>query len=217
MPTQAPAAEARRAPLCCPPVDALAPHRRGQLYVALGAIAWSTAGVLQRELAVNTPTQLGGRAAFAFMALLTYVWLTSRAAVRLVPCGGRPGLAVAVCMAVASGASSSRSTTPPSPTCCSPRRSHRCWPRCWAGWCCAKSVPAAGRDGDRDGRGRHDVRDARRRRCARRRRLTGDGARVRDRDRDHPPPSRRLDGPRHLPRPADAVAGVRAVVRLRHR
>ena len=32
-------------------------RRRGQIYVALAAVAWSTAGVLQRQLTLDTPTQ----------------------------------------------------------------------------------------------------------------------------------------------------------------
>jgi drug/metabolite transporter (DMT)-like permease len=83
---------------------ALTLHRRGQLAVALGAIAWSTAGVFQRELSVDTPTQLGGRAGFALLALLLYVKLTDHDGI--VPAFrsvGLPGVAVAVCMATASG------------------------------------------------------------------------------------------------------------------
>ena len=53
-------------------------------------------GGARRELTVDTPTQLSGRATFAFMALLTYVWLTQPGSLsgsfRAV---GRPGLAVA--------------------------------------------------------------------------------------------------------------------------
>jgi drug/metabolite transporter (DMT)-like permease len=79
-------------------------HRRGQLCVALAAVAWSTAGVLQRELSVDTTTQLAGRAVFACLALLGFVALTARggtvAAFRSM---GGAGLAVAGCMAVASG------------------------------------------------------------------------------------------------------------------
>jgi cytochrome c oxidase assembly factor CtaG len=40
-------------------------RRRGQIYVALAAVAWSTAGVLQRRLTVDTPTQVFGRADLA--------------------------------------------------------------------------------------------------------------------------------------------------------
>ncbi len=45
-------------------------QRRGQIYVALAAVAWSTAGVLQRQLTLDTPTQVAGRAVFAGVALL---------------------------------------------------------------------------------------------------------------------------------------------------
>ncbi len=48
-------------------------HRRGQTYVALAALAWSTAGVLQRELHVGLGTQVTGRAFFAFVALAIFV------------------------------------------------------------------------------------------------------------------------------------------------
>ena len=44
------------------PAGALSSRRRGQLYIAAAAVAWSTAGGLQRELSVDTPTQLAGRA-----------------------------------------------------------------------------------------------------------------------------------------------------------
>ena len=40
-------------------------ERRGQIYVALAAVAWSTAGVLQRQLTLDTSTQVCGRAVFA--------------------------------------------------------------------------------------------------------------------------------------------------------
>src|SRR4029079_15217477 len=85
-------------------MEALSSHRRGQLYVALGAIAWSTAGVLQRELTVDTPTQLAGRALFAFLALVALVAFFNRDgtwhAFRTM---GAAGLAVAGCYAAASG------------------------------------------------------------------------------------------------------------------
>ena len=79
-------------------------RRRGQLYVALAALAWSSAGVLQRELTVDTSTQLAGRAAFAFVFLAAVVLVSARGqvvdAVRAI---GAAGLGVAVCTAVASG------------------------------------------------------------------------------------------------------------------
>jgi drug/metabolite transporter (DMT)-like permease len=78
-------------------------RRRGQLFVALAALAWSTAGLLQRALSIDTTTQLAGRALFAFAALLGFVALFSRGGtVRAFRTMGRAGLAVAGCMAIAS-------------------------------------------------------------------------------------------------------------------
>jgi drug/metabolite transporter (DMT)-like permease len=78
-------------------------RRRGQLFVALAALAWSTAGLLQRALSIDTTTQLAGRALFAFVALLGFVALFSRGrTVEAFRTMGRAGLAVAGCMAVAS-------------------------------------------------------------------------------------------------------------------
>jgi drug/metabolite transporter (DMT)-like permease len=80
-------------------------HRRGQLFVASAAVAWSTAGVLQRELSVDTATQLAGRALIAFVALAAYVAIASRGrAVAAFVSIGWAGLGVAACTAVASGA-----------------------------------------------------------------------------------------------------------------
>ena len=82
----------------------LSSRRRGQLAVALAAIAWSTAGLFQRELGVSTATQLAGRASFALVALLGLVWLTERGnvvgAFRSI---GIAGFGVAACTAIASG------------------------------------------------------------------------------------------------------------------
>jgi drug/metabolite transporter (DMT)-like permease len=79
-------------------------QRRGQIYVALAAVAWSTAGVMQRQLTLDTATQALGRAVFAGLALLAYVAVVERgqvwAAFRSV---GWAGIAVAVCVATASG------------------------------------------------------------------------------------------------------------------
>jgi drug/metabolite transporter (DMT)-like permease len=85
--------------------DAPGQQRRGQVYVALAAVAWSTAGVLQRELSLDTATQLAGRAAFAALALMLFVAVAERGNV-LAACRsiGIAGVGVAVCMAVASGA-----------------------------------------------------------------------------------------------------------------
>jgi drug/metabolite transporter (DMT)-like permease len=79
--------------------------RRGQIYVALAAVAWSTAGVLQRQLTLDTATQVFGRAAFAAAALLGYVAVVERGhVVRGFRAVGGAGVAVAVCVATASGA-----------------------------------------------------------------------------------------------------------------
>jgi drug/metabolite transporter (DMT)-like permease len=78
-------------------------RRRGQLFVALAALAWSTAGLLQRALSIDTTTQLAGRALFAFLALLGFVALFNRrGTVEAFRTMGRAGLAVAGAMAVAS-------------------------------------------------------------------------------------------------------------------
>ena len=67
-------------------------QRRGQIYVALAAVAWSTAGVLQRQLTLDTPTQVFGRAVFAGVALLAYVAVVERGRVRAgVPVGRARG------------------------------------------------------------------------------------------------------------------------------
>jgi drug/metabolite transporter (DMT)-like permease len=84
--------------------DAHAARRRGQLFVLGAAIAWSTAGVMQRELTVSTATQLAGRAAFAALALAVFVAFLSRghvvSAFRAI---GLAGLGVAATTAIASG------------------------------------------------------------------------------------------------------------------
>jgi drug/metabolite transporter (DMT)-like permease len=79
-------------------------RRRGQIYVALAAVAWSTAGVLQRQLTLDTSTQVFGRAAFAGAALLGYVAIVERGQVlRGFKSVGGAGIAVAFCVAIASG------------------------------------------------------------------------------------------------------------------
>ena len=79
-------------------------QRRGQIYVALAAVAWSTAGVLQRQLTLDTPTQVFGRAAFAGAALLAYVAVVEHGrVVRAFRSVGLAGVAVALCVATASG------------------------------------------------------------------------------------------------------------------
>jgi drug/metabolite transporter (DMT)-like permease len=86
-------------------VDLTRQHRRGRLYVALAAIAWSTAGLLQRELTVNIGTQLAGRAFFAVLGIFAFVAVTERGrVVHAFRAIGMPGLAIAVLMAASSGA-----------------------------------------------------------------------------------------------------------------
>jgi drug/metabolite transporter (DMT)-like permease len=79
-------------------------RRRGGLFVLLAAVAWSTAGVLQRQLTVGTATQLAGRAFFAVLTLLAFVAISERGRVLgSVRAIGWHGLAVACFMAIASG------------------------------------------------------------------------------------------------------------------
>jgi drug/metabolite transporter (DMT)-like permease len=85
--------------------DLAGQHRRGRLYVALAAVAWSTAGLFQRELSVGIGTQLAGRAFFAVLGLFTFVAIAERGAlVRGFRSIGRSGLVIAALMAVSSGA-----------------------------------------------------------------------------------------------------------------
>jgi len=78
-------------------------RRRGQVYVALAALAWSSAGVLQRELSVGTATQVAGRALFAVLGLFGFVALSERRGVwRAFRSIGWAELAVAVLTALAS-------------------------------------------------------------------------------------------------------------------
>ena len=82
----------------------LGSRRRGQVFVALAALAWSSAGVLQRELSVGTATQVAGRALVAALALLAFVALSNRGGlVQAFTSMGRAELAVAALTAVASG------------------------------------------------------------------------------------------------------------------
>src|SRR5262245_48017252 len=86
------------------PLDLAAQHRRGRIYVALAAVAWSTAGLLQRELTVDIPTQLAGRGFFAVLGILGFVAVAERGGVvRGFRAIGLAGLAVAVLMAISSG------------------------------------------------------------------------------------------------------------------
>ncbi|MEA2406614.1 MAG: hypothetical protein QOE69_733 [Thermoleophilaceae bacterium] len=79
--------------------------RRGQAFVALAAFAWSTGGVLQRQLSLDTAAQIAGRAAFASAALILYLAVTERGRV-IEACRsiGSAGVALAASLAVAAGA-----------------------------------------------------------------------------------------------------------------
>jgi drug/metabolite transporter (DMT)-like permease len=78
--------------------------QRGRLFVALAAVAWSSAGLFQRELSVSTATQVAGRAVFAAVGLLAYVAVSERGSVvgafRAI---GRGGVAIVVLLALSSG------------------------------------------------------------------------------------------------------------------
>jgi drug/metabolite transporter (DMT)-like permease len=85
-------------------LDARGVRRRGQVYVGLAALAWSTAGLLQRELSVGVATQVAGRALFAVLALLAFVAVSERGGTaRAFASMGRAELAVVVSSAIASG------------------------------------------------------------------------------------------------------------------
>jgi len=67
------------------------------LFVALAAVAWSTAGLFQRELSVGVATQLAGRALFAALGLLAYIGVTEHGRVlQAFRAIGRGGIAILV-------------------------------------------------------------------------------------------------------------------------
>jgi drug/metabolite transporter (DMT)-like permease len=78
--------------------------RNGRTAMLVAAVAWSSAGLAQRELDATPATQVLGRALFAFLALLALVALTERSGI-VAPLRslGRDGAAVAIFMAVSSG------------------------------------------------------------------------------------------------------------------
>jgi drug/metabolite transporter (DMT)-like permease len=79
-------------------------EREGQAAIALAAIAWSTAGLAQRQLDATPVTQVAGRAAFAALALFALVVATERTStLRAFGRMGRWGLAMTVFLAVSSG------------------------------------------------------------------------------------------------------------------
>lgn len=78
-------------------------RRRGEILVALAAVAWSTAGVLQRELDADVLTQVAVRAFFAMLALLVFVAVAERGRIaKAFRRAGKAGLGFAFCLAVAS-------------------------------------------------------------------------------------------------------------------
>jgi drug/metabolite transporter (DMT)-like permease len=86
-------------------VDLAGQTRRGRVYVALAAVAWSTAGLFQRELSTSIGTQLAGRAFFAVLGLFAYVAIAERGGVvRAFRSIGRSGLVIAALLAISSGA-----------------------------------------------------------------------------------------------------------------
>jgi drug/metabolite transporter (DMT)-like permease len=86
-------------------LDLAGQRRRGRIYVALAALAWSSAGLFQRELTMSVGTQLAGRAFFAVIGLFAYVAIAEHGAVvRAFRAIGRDGLFVAALLAASSGA-----------------------------------------------------------------------------------------------------------------
>jgi drug/metabolite transporter (DMT)-like permease len=85
-------------------LPAHASQRRGQTYALAAALAWSTGGILQRQIAAGAADQIVGRAMFAFLAVLGFVLVGERvglrAAVRSV--ASVAGLIVAAGIAAAS-------------------------------------------------------------------------------------------------------------------
>jgi len=78
--------------------------QRGRLFVALAAVALSSAGLFQRELSVSTATQVAGRAVFAAVGLFLYVALSERGSVmRAFRAIGRGGIAIVILLALSSG------------------------------------------------------------------------------------------------------------------
>jgi drug/metabolite transporter (DMT)-like permease len=82
-----------------PPVKDL--HRRGQIFVAFAAVAWSFAGVLQRGLKLDIPTQAASRSGVAFLALSVVVLIearrTNQSIVAFVRAPGWSGVLMALC------------------------------------------------------------------------------------------------------------------------
>jgi drug/metabolite transporter (DMT)-like permease len=79
-------------------------HRRGQAYALGAALAWSTGGILQRQVAAGAADQIVGRACFALIAVLAFVRFGERVELRaaLRSVWNTPGLLVAAGIALAS-------------------------------------------------------------------------------------------------------------------
>src|SRR3712207_1349741 len=78
-------------------------QQKGRVFVALAAVAWSTAGLFQRQLSVDTGTQVAGRAVFAALGLLAYIVAVERGATaRAFRAIGLGGLAIVVLLAASS-------------------------------------------------------------------------------------------------------------------
>jgi drug/metabolite transporter (DMT)-like permease len=78
--------------------------RNGRAAMILAAIAWSSAGLVQRELTATPATQVLGRALFAFLALLVLSLLIERGRfVSSLRSLGWVGVAVIACLSLSSG------------------------------------------------------------------------------------------------------------------
>ncbi len=78
-------------------------QQKGRVFVALAAVAWSTAGLFQRELSVDTATQVAGRSVFATLGLLAYIAAAERGGtVRAFHAIGLAGLGVVGLVAASS-------------------------------------------------------------------------------------------------------------------
>jgi drug/metabolite transporter (DMT)-like permease len=84
--------------------SALSRRRSGQLYVAGGAIAWSSAGALQRELHIDVGTQIAGRSLFGMLTLLAFVGIQHVSGLSRLRRLNWWDLALAVCLCIASAA-----------------------------------------------------------------------------------------------------------------
>jgi drug/metabolite transporter (DMT)-like permease len=81
-----------------------ASHRRGQACALGAALAWSTGGILQRQVAAGAADQIVGRAAFALLAVIAFLALGERVNLRAAfkSVANPAGLTVAAGTAVAS-------------------------------------------------------------------------------------------------------------------